>query len=253
MTARVLLLGLVLLLSGCRVELYSNLSELEANQMLALLMSNRISAEKVQAKDGSLQLRVDEDHFVTAVETLRQHGYPRKKFVSAEDFFPAGQLISSPVQEKTRISYLKEQSLERMLSNIEGVIAANVSIGQEAAESGLDTAPDPSVAVLVKYSPEVNLKAFSVQIRKLVLSAVPGVKDESVALMLQPVSQRSLPEAPEVLGYAGHEKPTDVAESSGHAKHWILAGIAAGAGILVMGGLACIYRRHHRAESYHAE
>lgn len=244
MTARLLLLGLVLLLSGCRVELYSNLSEQEANQMLALLMSNRISAEKVQSKDGTLQLRVDEDHFVSAVETLRQHGYPRKKFVSAEDFFPAGQLISSPVQEKTRISYLKEQSLERMLSNVEGVIAANVSIGQEAAESGLDKAPEPSVAVLVKYSPEVNLKAFSVQLRNLVLSAIPGVKEDRVALMLQPVSPRTLPQAPELLDVAAPDDVAEPVKPSGHAKYWILAGVAAGAGIMAV--LALLYRRRTR-------
>jgi len=187
-----MMLGILFLLTGCRIELYSNLSEQEANQMLALLKSNNIDADKVTNKDGSLMLRVDENAFVNAVETLRQYGYPKKKFVSTEDFFPSGQLISSPAQEKTRINYLKEQSLERMLNNIEGVIGANVVIGQEVAEAGFNAPIKPSVSVLVRYSPEINLKAFTVQIRSLVLNAVPGMPDENVALMMQPVSQRVL-------------------------------------------------------------
>jgi len=230
MKASVLLLGMTLLLSGCRVELYNNLSEQDANHMLALLISQRISAEKVQSKDGSLQLRVEEEQFVNAVETLRQHGYPKKKFVSAEDFFPADQLISSPVQEKTRINYLKEQSLERMLSNIEGVITANVAIGQDVADSGFNEQAKPSASVLIKYSPEVNLKAFTVQIRKLMMNAIPGINDENVALMFQPVTQQFLSAG--LLPQNLSQSLSDPAASQNRKGRWIwissgtLAGLA---------------------------
>lgn len=187
-----LMLAMVCLLAGCRVDLYSNLSEQEANQMLALLKSNEISADKAAGKEGGLTLQVEERQFVEAVDLLRQNGYPRKQFVSAGDFFPSGQLISSPVQEKTRINYLKEQSLERMLSNIEGVMGASVVLGQSVEESGFAPPSVPSVSVLVKYSPEVNLKAFTVQIRSLVLNAIPGMPDDRVALLLQPVTPQAL-------------------------------------------------------------
>ncbi|EEP90474.1 Type III secretion system apparatus lipoprotein [Yersinia kristensenii ATCC 33638] len=46
MRRTVALLLVVMSLSGCGMELYSGLSEGEANQMLALLMLNQIKAEK---------------------------------------------------------------------------------------------------------------------------------------------------------------------------------------------------------------
>jgi type III secretion protein J len=254
MKKRAILLLLTFLLVGCRVELYSNLSEQDANQMLALLLSNQIPAEKAQSKDGTLQLRVDEDQFVNAVETLRQHGYPKKKFVSAEDFFPAGQLISSPVQEKTRINYLKEQALERMLSNIEGVIAANVAIGQEVVESGFNELTKPSAAVLVKYSPEVNLKAFTVQIRNLVLNAIPGMIDEDVALMLQPASQRTMPVDPALLQPEDNTEITASVPAGNQRWRWIAGG--GGIGMLLIATVLIWLRRRrkrHGNESDSAE
>src|SRR5260363_264654 len=61
------------LLAGCKVTLYSDLTESEANQMLALLMMNRISAAKQQNKAGALTLQVEKTQFIQAVEVLRQN------------------------------------------------------------------------------------------------------------------------------------------------------------------------------------
>jgi type III secretion protein J len=229
-----LLLCILFLLSGCRIELYSNLSELEANQMMALLKSNDVDADKIVGKDGTQTLRVKENAFVSAIETLSQNGYPRKKFVSAEELFPSGQLISSPSQEKTRINYLKEQSLERMLSHIEGVVMANVVIGQDIAESSFSTLAKPSVSVLVKYSPEVNLKAFTVQIRSLMLNAVPGVPDENVALMLQPVIQRGLISDELPTEFEAASKASEPAPLKRTTRDRILIMGSMGAGILIL-------------------
>ena len=243
-----LMLALTLLLVGCRMELYSNLSEQEANQMMALLKSNQIDADKAAAKEGGLTLRVDESKFVEAVELLRQHGYPRKRFVSAEDFFPSGQLISSPVQEKTRINYLKEQSLERMLSNIEGVMGTSVVIGQSVEEAGFTTPTAPSVSVLVKYSPEVNLKVFTVQIRSLVLNAIPGMPDEKVALMLQPVTLQGLPEGETlpVMNSAPDVSATAAATPVSRKSLWAGAGIG---GLIAVVSLAVLLYRRKRSHA----
>src|SRR5260363_293108 len=64
----VYLLLLSALLAGCKVTLYSDLTESEANQMLALLMMNRISAAKQQNKAGALTLQVEKTQFIQAVE-----------------------------------------------------------------------------------------------------------------------------------------------------------------------------------------
>ncbi|MCK5814277.1 MAG: hypothetical protein KAH03_08460, partial [Cocleimonas sp.] len=39
-----------LLLSGCQMELYSNLSENDVNNMLSIMLSNNITSEKIKDK-----------------------------------------------------------------------------------------------------------------------------------------------------------------------------------------------------------
>src|SRR5260363_70784 len=174
----VYLLLLSALLAGCKVTLYSDLTESEANQMLALLMMNRISAAKQQNKAG---------------EVLRQNGYPRPKYASVMDVFPSNQFISSPEQEKAKMNYLKEQRLESMLMNIDGVIVARVSIGAEPADSlGIETVR-PTASVFIKYSPAMNLSTWQGQIRDLVRQGVAGIQDDHISVVMAPASYRYTP------------------------------------------------------------
>jgi len=185
---RLLLLSAALLLAGCKIDLYSNLSEEDANQMLALLASNQIEGDKRTDKAGGLVLEVEKSDFVKAVEVLRQNGYPRRAYRSVDELFPSGQLVSSPTQEQAKIRFLREQSLERMLSNIEGVISANVVIADKPDSS--DSHSEPSASVLVKYSPEVNLRALGVQLKNLIHNALPGVSQDHISLIVQAVDYR---------------------------------------------------------------
>ncbi|WP_102033268.1 type III secretion system inner membrane ring lipoprotein SctJ [Candidatus Glomeribacter gigasporarum] len=189
----VYLLLLSALLAGCKVTLYSDLTESEANQMLALLMMNRISAAKQQNKAGALTLQVEKTQFIQAVEVLRQNGYPRPKYASVMDVFPSNQFISSPEQEKAKMNYLKEQRLESMLMNIDGVIVARVSIGAEPADSlGIETVR-PTASVFIKYSPAMNLSTWQGQIRDLVRQGVAGIQDDHISVVMAPASYRYTP------------------------------------------------------------
>ena len=190
-TRWLLLLCLLPLLAACKRELYSKLDETEANQMLALLMYNQIPADKEAAKEGTT-LRVDEAHFVNAVEILRQHGLPRRKTVTMQDLFPSGQLVSSPRQEDAKLTFLKGQQLEKMLTSMDGVIAAEVSVAEPRAADGEGPGPT-TAAVFVKYSPEVNLLTREAEIRALVRGAIPGLAPERVTLTLQRAEYRYLP------------------------------------------------------------
>ncbi|EPZ8357418.1 type III secretion system inner membrane ring lipoprotein SctJ [Enterobacter hormaechei] len=189
-----LVLLLALVLAGCRLELYGNLSENDANQMLALLLSNKISAEKKIDKANGFSLAVDEDDFVKAIEVLRQNGYPRKDFRSVEELFPSGQLVTSPAQEAEKIKFLQQQSLEKMLTDMEGVINANVVIGRiENQDSRSNTTARQTVSVLIKHTPEVNVKSFAFQIKNLIRNGMPGTRDEDLSLFIQPVNYRVNP------------------------------------------------------------
>ncbi|MGB0893413.1 MAG: type III secretion system inner membrane ring lipoprotein SctJ [Parashewanella sp.] len=181
-----LLLSLVLLLTACKVELYRELPQDEANQMVALLRLNNIDAETdIDPKSGMATLMIDENKFINAVALLRQNGFPKPKYMGIEDLFPSGQLVTSPAQEEAKISYLKEQQLERTLSNMEGVISARVSIADPTQEDQFQAQQQKSASVYIKYSPQANLKTQENQIKSLIQNAVPGLTYERITVFLQ--------------------------------------------------------------------
>ncbi|MDI2590431.1 type III secretion inner membrane ring lipoprotein SctJ [Pseudomonas sp. 681] len=183
---------LVLMLSGCKVELYSELSEAEANQMLALLLLRNIDASKEITKGGLVTIKVDKTQFINAVELLRQEGLPRKKIATLEDLFPSGQLVTSPVQEHAKIIYLKEQQLEKMLQAMDGVIIAQVSIGEGISQNPREL-PKPSASVFIKYSPERNLLNRETAIKSLIFNSVPNLLSENISIVLQAADYRYQP------------------------------------------------------------
>ena len=56
--ARYAALLLLLLLAGCKTELYAGLPEREANEMLGILLAQGVAAEKATAKDGTIIYRL---------------------------------------------------------------------------------------------------------------------------------------------------------------------------------------------------
>lgn len=181
----------ILMLSGCKVDLYSGLNQEDTNQMMVILTNANIDSEKSVSKDGSLSLAVDKVNFVHSVELLHQHGYPRRTYQSVNDIFPSGQLVTSPTQERVKINYLKEQGLEKMLSDIDGVISARVSVALSSSEPGEEVIP-ASASVFIKYSPDVNMEGFVTQIKSLVHNSVPELNYDSISVVLQP-SESLLP------------------------------------------------------------
>ncbi|MCU1748814.1 type III secretion system inner membrane ring lipoprotein SctJ [Pseudomonas sp. 6D_7.1_Bac1] len=193
MTKRLLRFGCIcmfaLMLAGCKIDLYSELSEAEANQMLAMLLLRNIDAQKEVAKGGLVTIKVDKGQFVNAVELLRQNGLPRKKVATMEDLFPSGQLVTSPAQEHAKITYLKEQQLEKMLRAMDGVIIAQVSIGEGISQNPRET-PKPSASVFIKYSPERNLLNRETDIKSLIYNSVPNLRAENISIVLQAADYR---------------------------------------------------------------
>ncbi|MEW9809475.1 MAG: type III secretion system inner membrane ring lipoprotein SctJ [Candidatus Symbiodolus clandestinus] len=188
-------LCLLLGLAGCKLDLYRGLNEQEANQMLALLMINRIVAQKTDEQGGSLKIRVEEADFVNAVEILRQNGYPKRQFTSVNELFPANQLVTSPLQEQAKLIYLKEQRLEQLISAMEGVINATVSIADPPPSENRRETIAPSASVLVKYSPDTNMSHFISQIKSLVHNSIPGLNYEAITVVLQAIQYRFLQES----------------------------------------------------------
>lgn len=180
---------MTLMLTGCKQELYSNLSEEEANHMVALLMLRDIDAVKTMEKGGSVTISIDATRFADAVEILRQQGLPQKRTETINDLFPSGQLVTSPVQEQAKILYLKEQMLEKMLRSIEGIINAQVSIA-ESHNPNRRELPVTSASVMIKHTPDVNMAEREVELRRMIQKGIANLRAENISLIMQPTLYR---------------------------------------------------------------
>jgi type III secretion protein J len=239
---RVLALATLLVLAGCKTDLYRALPEAEANQMLALLMLRHIPADKQVDSEGNVTLRVEPDRFIDAVEVMRQNGFPKRKSVTMADVFPSNQLVTSPAQERAKMIYLKEQQLEHMLMSFDGVITANVSIAQTTDDSGRQSLT-PSASVFIKYSPEFNLNNREAEIKRLIRDSVPDIESEKISVVLQAAEYRYVPPA-------SQSKPRFAASAMEFvtARPQLSAGIAGGIGLLLVGATGALMLLLRRAK-----
>jgi type III secretion protein J len=174
-----------LALAGCQQDVYSNLSEAEANQMLAILTANGISVDKIlrNSKDG-FTIAVDRGDMLRAIALLKDAGYPKSTHVSLSKMFEKTGIMSSPFEERVRYIYALGEEVARTLSQIDGVIAARVHIVlPEAPPLGQPVKPS-SAAIFIKHKPGVDLDFFQPQIRRLVSSAIEGLEYNSVTVVL---------------------------------------------------------------------
>ncbi|WP_131195917.1 type III secretion system inner membrane ring lipoprotein SctJ [Lichenihabitans psoromatis] len=186
-------LVLMLLLSACQTELYTAVPEQEANEMLALLLRGGVSASKVQAKDGSDTLMVEQTQFAAAVDMLHTGGYPRAKFSTINDVFQPSGLIASPVQEQARFIWALGQELSRTVSQIDGVLTARVQVVLPDNDL-LKREPTPSSAsVFIRYDEASRVASLVSQIKMLVANSVQGLNYDKVSVVLVPVAHVDLP------------------------------------------------------------
>ena len=197
---------LCVLLSACKVPLYSGLAEEEANEMLGTLLQYNIDVAKQAEKDNLVTLLVDEAQFGEAVELLKSFGLPRPKYKTMGEVFTGDGLVTSPVQEWARFNFALSQELSNTVSSIPGVISAEVHIANPRKETPFDDAPPPSVSVLALVKRDAMSAELVPQIKQLVAFSVENVDYERVGVVVSPVDPpaRSEIDMVSVLGLTMH-------------------------------------------------
>jgi type III secretion protein J len=177
------LIGLCLLLAACgRAELYSKLTEAQANEMIAVLQSAGISATKQENGEAGWTLLTEKGEFSRAVEVLHSQGYPREEFASLGTVFKREGLVSSPTEEKARLVYGMSQELSHTISEIDGVVQARVHLVLPDTQPLAETAQPASASVFIKYRPGTNLDTQIGKVKALVVNSVQGLKYENVSV-----------------------------------------------------------------------
>ncbi len=176
----------LLLLSACKTNLYTGLSEQDANEMIAVLIRHNLDSSKSSGDKGTWDIMVEESQLAQAVEVLKSTGYPRDSYKSIGDVFGSSGLVSSPMEERIRFIYALSQELANTLSRIDGVIDARVHIVLPENDPLAQTIEPSSASVFIKHSQESNVDEVIPQIKHLVLNSIEGLTYNNVTVVLFP-------------------------------------------------------------------
>ena len=180
-------LGLLLALAGCKTELNGGLTEMAANDELALLLRHNVPAARgIDVKAGTYSVLVEQAQFADAVDLLRAHGLPQQHYDSIPDVFKGGGLVSSPTEERARMTYALGEELSRTIAEIDGVLSARVHIVAQDNDPLRREAPPASAAVFVRYKQDSAAGGLVPQIKMLVANGIGGLSYDKVSVVMVP-------------------------------------------------------------------
>ena len=232
---------LIFALTGCqKVELYSNLSEREGNEILAVLLSHQIPATKSRTKE-SVKITVAQDDVAAAIELLQLYGYPRDRFTHLGDIFQKQGLISSPLEERVRYTFGLSQMIAETINQIDGVLSARVLIVlPEDAQFGKITQPS-SASVFIKYLPGLGVEDAVAKIKMIVQNSVNGLDYNKISVVLFPAREKS--QSPVIA--PAPDKKADAASTLERLLPVILGGLL----LLALGGNGYLLWRMRRRKA----
>lgn len=155
-----LLLAVVfaLTLSGCVEELQHDLSEQDANDIMALLIDNGVGAKKTKEEGGNeprYVIAVPKGDYATSVRLLREYSLPRPMTGGFGDFRKNKGMIPTQTEEKAMWHEAVAGEISNSLNKIDGVLEARVTVAlPEITDlTQPDQKPKASASVFVKYRP----------------------------------------------------------------------------------------------------
>jgi type III secretion protein J len=175
---------LLLALAGCKVALYSNLKEQEANEIVAALSAEGIGAAKTRLEGSNWQVEVEEDRLSQALDVLRVQGLPAERYASMGEVFQKQGLVSTPSEERMRYIYAISQELSQTLRNVDGVVSARVHVVIPANDPLSEKIRPSSAAVFIKHRPDVDLRLLAPAVKDMVAHSIEGLTHDQVSLSL---------------------------------------------------------------------
>lgn len=189
-----LALMVLFLVSSCyRIELYQNLGEEDANEMLVLLAENNIKAVKkkdILQNEVTYSIVVPEDEMVKARALLVRHNLPRKRELGLTGVYKEKGLIPTPDEQKARfLLALKGEiinSLHRIPQVVDADVVLNVPTKGEFADAETRHRQRPTASVVVKAKPlEGGESALSeAKIQQFVSNAVEEMNPRDVTVII---------------------------------------------------------------------
>jgi len=241
---RSLALLAALLLSACDTELYNNLDQRQANEMVATLQQHGIPAQRVVVKGGQYTVVVDKARFADSIAILNEAGLPKQEFQTMGQVFKKDGLVSSPMQERAQMIFALSQELSRTVSEIDGVLSARVHLVLPENDPLRQQLVPSSASVFIRHRSDAAVGSLVPQVKMLVANGVAGLSYDKVSVVLVPVDSQKATQGqdPEMVSFFGlWMYRNNLAQAM-----WMFFGLVALV-VLLAGGLGFVlYRRSGR-------
>jgi type III secretion protein J len=226
--------------ASCKSDLYTNLDERHANEIVATLRQNGIPADRSLGKGNRVSVSVDESRFAEAVTVLSDNGLPREDFATLGEVFKRDTMVSSPVQERAQMIFALSQELARTVSEIDGVLSARVHLVLPENDPLRQQLVPSSASVFIRHRASAPISDLVPQVKMLVANGIAGLSYDKVSVVLVA--------APERLLTSRDTGPAPRASNSRafFVADWPLYGAAGLAIALAGAGIAVLLRRRPR-------
>lgn len=211
---------LAFLLTGCDAILEGQLSEEQANRVLASLDKAGVQAHKEKEEgfggERSYQVRVPRSSMSTALAAMRVDALPQQQEPGIRDLFQGKTLVSTATEERVRYASALAGELSRSIETIDGVLDARVHVALPPAvalDAG-ETRPQASVLITLRGG---GVSFSDADVQRLVAGAVHGLLPQSVSIVRLYAKRASSVRKP--MAYVG---PIAVSPSSAHLLKWVL-------------------------------
>lgn len=202
-----LFLFFILLLTACdsRTPIVNSISERDANEILVLLSTYGIDAQKVAAPTAATgataaaqlwDITVSSNRITEALTILNKAGLPRVKGTNLLDLFGTQGLVPSEMQDRIRYQEGLAEQLANTVRKIDGILDADVQISFPTEETGNKPI---TASVYVKHQGVLDNpnSLLMTKLKRLVASSVPGLTVDNVTIvadraMYSDMSQGSL-------------------------------------------------------------
>ena len=185
-----LVLLAALLLSACKAELYNNLDQRQANEIVATLLQRGIPAQRVAVKGGQYTVVVDNERFAESIAILKEAGLPKQEFQTMGQVFKKDGLVSSPMQERAQMIFALSQELSRTVSEIDGVLSARVHLVLPENDPLRQQLVPSSASVFIRHRSNMPVGNLVPQVKMLVANGIAGLSYDKVSVVLVPVDMQ---------------------------------------------------------------
>ncbi len=186
----ILVLSSLMLTSGCKTELYSGLTEREANEIIAVLRLNNISADRAFAKSGEVTVRVEDSQFPMAVELLKVEGYPKHNYANLGQVFEGNGFVTSQTEERARFIFAMSEELSQTISEIDGILSARTHVVLPTADPLSRNSSPSSASVVIRHAATTEANNLLPQIKMMVANSIEGLTYDNVSVVFIPVEMR---------------------------------------------------------------